>query len=269
MDDYRIYIAFHREGKLLAKDDIYTPLHVGWKNSMLDLNMQNDATGNNISASNEIYSELTGWYWIWQNRNHDYIGTGHYRRYFTAQQPSYIHKYSKLLLYLIGLKKKRHGMFYVKDDLRWQEKILSRKEIQSFMHDYDAILPEKKQFKYSVYEQYKRRHKESDLLLTRKIIEEKYPSYLTAFDEVIKSQQMYSFNMFIMPWHLFDEYMSWLFDVLFELEERSDIDRDDKYQKRVCAFMAERLQTVWFQKKQLKVKELPILYFKKLKTEHF
>ena len=80
---------------------------------------------------------------------------------------------------------------------------------------------------------------------------------------------MYSFNMFIMPWNLFDKYMEWLFSILFELEKRSDINIEDKYQKRVCAFMAERLQTVWVNKNNLKIKELPILYFKKTKAEHY
>ena len=269
MNDYKVYIAFHREGKMIPCDEVYQALQVGCKTSMLELKMLHDDKGNNISASNEIYSELTGWYWIWKNREHDFVGTGHYRRYFSAVEPSYIRKYSKLLLYLIGLKKKRHGLFYVKDVQRWKEKILSLEEIRSFMQEYDVILPQKKLFKYSVYEQYKRRHNEKDLAITRQIISDKHPSYIPAFDEVMNSQEMYAFNMFIMPWHLFDRYMEWLFSILFELEKRAKIDREDKYQKRVCAFMSERLQTVWLCKNLLKVKELPILYFKKMKTEHF
>jgi len=75
--------------------------------------------------------------------------------------------------------------------------------------------------------------------------------------------------MFIMRWELFDAYMTWLYSVLFELEKRADIDRSDKYQKRLCAFMAERLQTVWINHQKLNTKELDILYFKKIKTTHF
>ena len=64
--------------------------------------------------------------------------------------------------------------------------------------------------------------------------------------------------------------MNWLFEILFELEKRSEIDINDKYQKRVCAFMDERLQTVWINKNShLKVKELFVLYFKNNKMEHF
>ena len=64
--------------------------------------------------------------------------------------------------------------------------------------------------------------------------------------------------------------MNWLFEILFELEKRSEIDINDKHQKRVCACMAERLQTVWINKNShLKVKELFVLYFKNNKMEHF
>jgi len=269
MIDCKIYVAFHRQGELIAKDSAYSALHVGKSKVNLNLGIQDDATGENISAKNEIYSELTGWYWIWKNQKHDFIGTAHYRRYFTATPLSNIRKIGKLLLFLIGLQKKRYGLWYVKNSVQWQNKILSKNEIESLLSEYDAILPQKKIFKYSVSEQYRRRHNSNDIILTRNIVNEKYPDYIQTFDSVFNQGEMYSFNMFILPWNLFDSYMNWLFNILFELEKRSDINMADKYQKRICAFMAERLQTVWIKQNNLKVKELPVLYFKKLKTEHF
>ncbi len=269
MIDCKVYIAFHQKGEIISKDDCYAALHVGKSISNLQLNIQTDATGDNISAKNDVYSELTGWYWIWKNQKHDYVGTAHYRRYFTTTPTPFFRKIGKLLLYFIGLQKKRHGLWYVKNPQKWQGKILLTKEIEKFMGEFDIILPQKKKFKYSVFEQYKRRHKTEDIILTKKIIEEKFPYYLASFDAVFNSTEMYSFNMFIMPWHLFDSYMEWLFAILFELEKRSIIDKADKYQKRVCAFMAERLQTVWIEKNKLKVKELPVLYFKNMKVQHF
>lgn len=269
MIDCKVYIAFHQKGEIISKNNCYTALHVGKSISNLQLNIQTDASGENISAKNDMYSELTGWYWIWKNQKHDYVGTAHYRRYFTASPTPFFRKIAKLLLYFVGLKKKRHGLWYVKNPQKWEKEILSSNEIQQFMNEFDVILPQKKKFKYSVFEQYSRRHKQKDILLTKEILKEKFPDYLTAFDSVFGSSEMYSFNMFVMPWHLFDNYMSWLFTILFELEKRSKINMDDKYQKRVCAFMAERLLTVWMEKNKLSVKELPVLYFKNLKTEHF
>ncbi|MFW6310435.1 MAG: DUF4422 domain-containing protein [Prolixibacteraceae bacterium] len=263
-DNLQIYVAFHRAGKVVANDSMYMPLQVGRKFTGIELEMQHDAKGENISEKNEVYSELSGWYWIWKNRKHDFVGTAHYRRYFTTSRPR-IRLLSKKLLFFIGLKKKRHGLYYVRNIKKWEDKILSANQVQEFMQEYDAILPQKKKFRYTVYEQYKRRHKEKDIQLTRQIVADKYPNYLNAFDETMRAKEMYSFNMFILPWKLFDDYMEWLFTILFELEKRAKIDFSDPYQKRLCAFMAERLQTVWFQKNSLKIKELPVLYFKKMK----
>jgi hypothetical protein len=61
--------------------------------------------------------------------------------------------------------------------------------------------------------------------------------------------------------------MIWWFDVLFEFERRIDLNNYTDYQKRILGFMAERLLTVWFMKKQLKTIDLQIIYFKKLKFE--
>ena len=269
MIDCKVYVAFHREGELIPEDSVYSALHVGKTNSKLNLKILNDADGDQISAKNEVFSELTGWYWIWKNRKHDFVGTAHYRRYFTISRPSVFRKIGKLLLFFIGVNKKRRGLLYVKDSEKWQKKIISSVDIQHLMNKFDIILPQKKKFKYSVFEQYSRRHNKNDILITKQIIKELHPDFIESFDETFNSREMYSFNMFIMPRNMFDNYMNWLFSILFELEKRSDINMGDKYQKRVCAFMAERLQTVWVNKNNFKIKELPVLYFKKTKKEHF
>lgn len=269
MNNFMIYVAFHRDGKIVSEDNLYQAIQVGKKNSRLELNMINDADGVNISDKNNIYSELTGWYWIWKNAKHDFVGTSHYRRYFTNEQPSVVRNIGKLILILAGQKNKRHGLFLVTSQQRWKNRILGMEQVKSLMQEYDALVPVKKKFPYTVYEQYKRRHKEKDIKLTRKIIEENQPEYLETFDKTFQSNKIYPFNMFVMPWNYFDQYMNWLFPLLFELEKRSEIDFNDPYQKRVCAFMAERLQTVWFNHNKIKVKELNVLYFKKNKAIHF
>jgi hypothetical protein len=269
MNNFMIYVAFHRDGKIVSEDNLYQAIQVGKKNSRLELEMINDADGENISDKNNIFSELTGWYWIWKNAKHDFVGTSHYRRYFTNEQPSVVRNIGKLILILAGQKNKRHGLLQVTSQHRWKNRILGMEQVKSLMQEYDALVPVKKIFPYTVYEQYKRRHKEEDIILTRKIIEEIQPEYLETFDKTFQSNKIYPFNMFVMPWNFFDEYMNWLFPILFELEKRSEIDFNDSYQKRVCAFMAERLQTVWFNHNKMKVKELNILYFKKDKAVHF
>ena len=270
MQNIIVYVAFHRAGKIITDDNMYVFLKVGGKSNHNEPDILNDATDENISDRNNVYSELTGWYWIWKNTSYDYVGTSHYRRYFTNVMPSLIRKIGDFFLFFVGQKLKRQGLLFVHSERRWRNKILTKQQAEYLMQQYDVVLPVKKKFPYTVYEQYKRRHNEKDIILTRQIIGELKPDYLDAFDSTFASNELYPFNMFILEWKLFDEYMKWLFEILFELEKRSKIDFNDKYQKRVCAFMAERLQTVWINKNShLKVKELFVLYFKNNKMEHF
>ena len=71
--------------------------------------------------------------------------------------------------------------------------------------------------------------------------------------------------MFILTHYEFNRLMEWLFDILFEFEKRIDTADYKDYQKRVFGFMSERLITTWFNFHKLNVKELPIVFFKKLK----
>ena len=57
---------------------------------------------------------------------------------------------------------------------------------------------------------------------TRKIIEVKYPEYLEEFDKLHKRTSAHMFNMFIMKKEVLNDYCNWLFDILFELEKRTD-----------------------------------------------
>ena len=63
---------------------------------------------------------------------------------------------------------------------------------------------------------------------------------------------------------LFDEYCSWLFSILFELEKRINISSYNLYEARVFGFISERLFNVWLEKQQLKVKEVPVINLEKV-----
>src|SRR5688500_632054 len=39
-------------------------------------------TGDSIASKSEYLCELTAWYWIWRNTDHEVFGLCHYRRYF-------------------------------------------------------------------------------------------------------------------------------------------------------------------------------------------
>ena len=59
-------VCCHKED-IMATAEPYMPLQVGKDISKIDLNIQGDNTGDNISCKNQSYCELTGMYWAWKN----------------------------------------------------------------------------------------------------------------------------------------------------------------------------------------------------------
>ena len=92
-----------------------------------------------------------------------------------------------------------------------------------------------------------------------------YPEYLDAYHLILKGKRLYANNMFILKDINYQEFMNWWFNVIFEFENRIDLNNYTGYQKRIIGFIAERLLNVWFEKKQLNCVELPVIYFKRLK----
>ena len=69
----KILVCCHKPGKWLS-DDVYMPIHCGKAISNVDLGIQGDDTGDNISAKNPYYCELTAIYWAWKNlQDIDYL----------------------------------------------------------------------------------------------------------------------------------------------------------------------------------------------------
>jgi len=263
----KIFVLHYKVGTVLNVDSIYQPLMAG--NALVPENSSilGDDTGENISAKNRYYSELTGTYWIWKNTRQDVTGTCHYRRFFTAQSEPFLYKLKRLLYYLAGLNKKRYGLIYTENTNLFVPKILNHQEVSDLLSQYDAILPQARKLKYTVETHYHRYHDINDLNLLELILTEKYPEYLNAFHEVLLGKRLYANNMFILKDEHFQEFMAWWFDLLFEFERRIDLNNYTDYQKRIMGFMAERLLTVWFKKKQMNCIELPVIYFKKFKFE--
>lgn len=236
--DIKVLVAVHKK-YWMPKDDIYIPLHVG-RDGKADLGYIGDNSGENISAKNANYCELTGLYWAWKNLKCDYIGLCHYRRYFAGKN-----------IHTNNAEKKK-------------ALILHRKDYEKLLQEYDVILPVKRNYYIeTVRSQYEHAHNKRDLDEAEKIIKELYPEYSEAFTKVMSRTKLHILNMFVMKKTLFDEYCSWLFNILFELEKRIDINSYNQYEARVFGFISERLFNVWLEKQQLKVKEVPVVFLEK------
>ena len=241
----RIFICHHKSG-FAPKSDILIPIQVGKSLSKKDLCFQGDDTGDNISAKNPYFCELTATYWIWKNVNADIVGLFHYRRF----------------LNFTGGEIKFHT-----PDSNFADKYgITETNIKSILKDYDLIVPLKsKPGKISVYDYYGQAHHASDMDLVLDVIKQKYPSdYEIAVNELKNNSQMFIGNILIAGKKVFDAYAEWLFSILFEVEKKiqADVITRDSYQQRAYGFLAERLMGVFIAThKELKVKALPLIFW--------
>lgn len=203
----------------LPNDDVYLPIEVGSSNRSEHFYENRDDQGINISDKNSSYCELTGFYYVYKNLDADIIGFVHYRRFFM-----------------------KDGIFVSKK----MKNILSGKEIDEKLQEYDFILPKKRHyFIESNYDHYCHAHKKEALDKTGEIIQRKYPDYYPSFQKHMKETSGHYFNMFIAKKENVQGYLDWVFDILFELEKEIDITQYNGYDKRVFGFISERLLDVY------------------------
>ncbi len=262
----RIYSFYYKKTIVPVDDDLYVPVMVGNASGTVQTEMTSDDTGDSISEKNKYFSELTGIYWVWKNTRQDITGCCHYRRYFIAdEEEPFDLKIKRAFYYFLGLYKKRYGLIYTSNLRRFSRKILREDKIFKILETYDVILPQKRKLKYTVEEHYRRYHNSEDMKIISHILIKKYPDHVPAFNKMLKDNTLYANNMFILPSHHYHRFMEWLFTVLFEFEKCIDLNSYKGYQERVIGFIAERLLTTWFINENLKIKELPVIYFKNLK----
>ncbi|MCM1467023.1 MAG: DUF4422 domain-containing protein [Alistipes sp.] len=221
MKQISVYIMAHKKFDV-PENEIYKPLQVG--SALHDkIGYIADDSGENISAKNPYYNELTGLYWMWKNdKESDVMGLCHYRRYFLDKDGA----------------------------------LLGAEQINDILSAYDAIVSGRLVYREgNVMESYIDKHHEQDLTLTRAAIEKLYPAYLADYDSVMNGRETYFGNLMIAKSRVVKEYAAWLFDILFEVEKHIDLSEYDDYDKRVYGFIAERLLTVWLRHNRLKIYE--------------
>ena len=218
----QIMVAAHKP-YWMPDDSAYLPVHVGKAlHPDLDLGYMGDDTGDNISAKNPHYCELTAIYWAWKNLKADYAGLVHYRRYFTKRE---VH----------GSEAKR-------------AQVLKTLDWENLLAQAPVVVPDKRKYYIESNEShYLHAHHPEGLTVTRQIVQEKYPDYMPAYDTVMNRTWAHMFNMFVMRRDLYDQYCAWLFAILGELERRVDISSYTPYEARIYGFVSELLLDVWLE----------------------
>ncbi len=208
----------------------YAPLQVG---AALhdDLGWLRDDAGENISAKNPYYCELTGLYWVWRNRDDEVKGLVHYRRYFTRSALS--------------------GGF---------DGILPFDALAAALQGADIVVPARKHNHIANREHLlaSGRVKERYFDAMREVVEERWPEYLGDFDAYFAANTGHFMNMMVARRELFDAYCAWLFDILFALESRiaQRYPQDDP--KRLYGYLSERLLNVYIAHNGLRAAQRPV-----------
>ena len=240
-----LLVCCHKPGPFPTQPP-YLPIQVGKALAHIDLNIQGDDTGTNISLKNPSYCELTGMYWAWKNLKPQprLIGLCHYRRYFDFHRQC------------------RH--FTAQQYFKTAEWDSLNLDVPNNLTDQitpgAALVARPHWWMCSNYTRYCRSFIPKDIKTLHNVIKERQPDYNPAFNSFMhKTNRQSQGNMFIMTWTDFNNYCTWLFDLLSETEKRIDISGYDPVQRRIYGYMAEFLLNIWLRKNKFRLIRRPLI----------
>ena len=79
---------------------------------------------------------------------------------------------------------------------------------------------------------------------------------MKTFDEILNQASFSNYNMFITSKEIVEDYCSWIFPILSEVENRINV---EEY-PRVFGLISEAIFNVWIEYNKLTIKEVPIYY---------
>ena len=257
MTDIKIFVSYKNKHTII-KSDILTPIQTGCALTNIHFEgMLRDDSGDNISAQNEKYCELSAQYWAWKNYdkigNPDYVGFMHYRRHFIFDDwrgnPDWCWL-PKSNVYFVP--------FINNDYLKHLNDNLIRQQLQNcdciVIKPYDV----KNIGSSSCREQYgkllKQNIKNFDAFI--KVAKRVMPDYLPEIELLEKGSIQYLCNMFVMNRELFMQYSEFCFSVLQTADKI--IPKDEIY--RTMGFLGEFCLSIFVFKlkknKNIRIKEL-------------
>lgn len=252
LPDIKLFVSCHQPEQQVPPLPILVPIQVG--TALAETRFPGfvyDDTGENISAKNKVYCELTAQYWAWKNVEADYYGFFHYRRYLCPD----IHA-EPACIYRI---KSRPTPALLKE--------MGYERFQEVIAGYDLIVPRGENMRIPVRQHYAQApdHHRRDLDLVEEILEKQYPDYVSAKDSYLSQSICYFGNLFIMRRDLFRSYCQWLFPILAQFEARRDLSPYNTSEKRVAGYLGERLLGIFvtYQKQNsgISLLELPRVHF--------
>ena len=247
---------------------LFVPIRCGaCFDNRVNVEMQGDNTGDNISEKRESFCELTVQYWAWKNVQADYYGLCHYRRYLSFAKRD-IYAQNQKIGCLDSLSKKNIEFLNL-----FNEKLM-RKEIEScdIITAYEHHLADDPKYVgqwdsiYDKWVDYGRKYLDkSSIDLMLRIIEEKYPDIYISALEYIKGKNFIGFNCFIMNKKAFFDFCEFEFDILFDIEKKIDCTNYSSTKNRTPGYLSEWLYSIWiYHQRKLgtyNIKEKQLVFF--------
>lgn len=231
-----IAVASHKAYRM-PSDPAYLPLHVGAAlHPDLDLGFQRDDEGDSISEKNASYSELTGLWWLWKNVKADFKGLVHYRRHLGSPDSARRREEDRL------------------------DRVVSGGDLFPLLEKDGIVLARRRNYYIeTVYDHYAHTFDAHQFDECRSVLSDLCSEYVPAWDRLMRSRGAHVFNMFVMRSDILDDYCSWLFPVLSELERRVGYKDMDAFQARWPGRVSERLLDPWLWTNGLSYVELPVV----------
>ena len=232
-ENIKIVVAAHKP-YWMPEDTCYLPVWVGaaLKDDCEPEGWARDDQGDNISGKNASYCELTALWWAWKNLEADAVGLVHYRRHFSR------------------------GPFGSK-----RQRVARGDDIQAKLEAAPVLLPRPRNYVIETnYSQYAHAHHAKDLDLTREVLAELHPETVAAWDASMARTVGHRFNMAVMRRDLFDQWCTFLFSTLSEVENRVDLTGYSDYDRRLYGFLAERLLDPWLETYDIPYAEMGVVH---------
>ena len=260
-----IYVSMHKPS--YVPDNKYLiPIQVGA--ALADKRFENtlhDDEGENISAKNKRYCELTAQYWAWKNDlDADYYGFWHYRRYFCFNTDKKPDVWGNVDISMLT-------------DRLIEEFDLREEDIQAALKYYDIIVPQdwvcdEGDGEMTVYQHWCKHFDPDDIQTMTDVIREKYPEYDKDVMSLLFSNSAPFCNLFIMNRALFQEYNEFCFTVLEEVEKRVNHENYNVERYRTMGHLAERLTGIFVKhiertRKEVSILRLPTLLIRNTKPK--
>ena len=257
-----IYSAYHKRFPI-PKADFLLPIHVGRASSAVTKDgkiaaeelqwlrdhMIGDDTGDNISDRNREYCECTGLYWFWKNYNYsalNYVGAFTYRRQLILND--FFEKAAdtpEKIKYKCAHLKRSKDVFALAG--------ITEEKITELLSRYDCIVPYPSPIElinvYSLYEEYAKKISGvhiTDLLALEDVLKSKHPDQAQKFRDYLSATNKMMYQIFITKPELFDDYCTWLFDLLFAVDPLVDSSLYTVNGRRTMGYLAELLYGFYF-----------------------